>query len=182
MNAICHCRDCVGFNQACDPQEDGSHGTRFLTPNQAAHNAQFYHSDIQVVSGQEYLGKVRLHDKSYFVGCYCRKCGTPLGGDMIYFPLSLVSAHLFRNNQYSIEFLPRYVFFWSSALPNTKPYDRNAIVCQGIMAPLFLWKVIVRAVLGFLFGKNPGGFLNGDFASIPVGIDQVKIEKKSKHQ
>ena len=74
-------------------------------------------------------------------------------------------------------YLPNVVLNYASAIPGTRPYDKRTTVRQGMLAPLFLLRVLTRVLLGLLFGKNTGGLLqHGDddaFKNIPVGLESI---------
>jgi len=92
--AICHCRDCQGFQHALGTAEtvlDGHGGTEILMVSPAA---------LEIVAGGERLAALRLYPKGllrWYAGC----CDTPLGNTpaMPRFPhLGLIAAVLIDVN------------------------------------------------------------------------------------
>jgi hypothetical protein len=162
-NALCHCRDCVGFVQALD---------KSLVQNGATHLVQFYKSDIKVVKGKDSIESVRLRKGSHVVRCYCKKCKTPLGMDIAAGPVSLLMAQLIQE-PYPI-FLPSLVLNLRSAEPGQRPYGRETSVRQGLFAPWFMIRVVARVLLGFFFGKGQGGLLQNDYSKASIGLKYLE--------
>ena len=140
---------------------------------------QFYKSDVQVVAGRTAIGSVRLKENSLMIRCFCLKCGTPLGADVGPGPVVLID-NTFLSTGFDTVFLPSLVLNMASALPECKSYDRRTTVRQGLFAPVFFLRAVARILLGFLFGKGKGGFLENDYSSVPVGIDTIAYEARNK--
>lgn len=165
--ALCHCRDCIRFAKALDGGDE-------LITNRATQMTQFYKSDVKVVRGADQIGSLKLRETSVIARCYCKKCKTPLGADFIPGPVMLLYPSLLRGVNYPL-FLPKLVLNYASAEPGTRRYDRTTTVRQGLLAPLFICRVFARVILGLFFGKgNAGGFLNGSYESVPLGLESIK--------
>ncbi|KAG7371444.1 hypothetical protein IV203_020014 [Nitzschia inconspicua] len=167
-NAVCHCRDCVGFCLALP------NGDSYLQ-NNGSFMVNFYKSDLQLVKGRDMLSTVRLYPHSTIVRIYCGECHTPLGADLVgAAPICLVNETLIHET-YSVRFLPSIVLGYKDALHGTKPYARSVSVKWRNYGPLFLWKSICRVIWGWLVGKSRGGFLENDYnRDFPVGLDGLK--------
>jgi hypothetical protein len=167
-NAICHCKDCVGFYRACP------NGSAIATQNKGTFMVNFYKSDLCLKTGRDKIRGVRLYEKSPMIRTFCGECGTPLGADVTVAPICLVNEALLS---YSVEFLPALVLGYKQAVPGTKPYGRSVVVKQHNFGPIFLCKTIIRAILGLIFGKGKGGMLENLYdQDFPIGMDVLKKE------
>ncbi|KAL3902986.1 MAG: hypothetical protein SGARI_005582 [Bacillariaceae sp.] len=168
-NAICHCNDCVGF---CYTLPNRS---KVMTSNNGTFMINFYKSDVKLTKGRDAIQGVRLYKQSPMLRTYCGKCGTPLGADVTVAPICLLNEALIK---YSVEFLPALVLGFKQALPGTKPYARTVVVKQQNFGPIFMCKTILRLLLGLLFGKGRGGFLENSYEQgFPVGLVTLKIDR-----
>ena len=170
-NAICHCQDCIQFVKTCP-------NGNVVLENNATHMVQFYKSNVQVVKGRDKICGIQLYEKSALIRCYCGECGTPLGADISLGPIMLLYSKFIQGSTMPI-YLPNLVLNYASAGESTRPYDNQTTVRKGLFAPLFVIRVFTRALLGFLFGKGQGGFLDNKYENIPVGLNAIKA-KKSK--
>lgn len=165
---ICHCRDCVGFCQSLP-------GGNILIRNDGTQLIQFYKKDVSVIKGKEQIGSVRLRKNTPLVRCYCKKCQTPLGAEIDSGPILLLYADLIQA-PYPI-FLPSLVLFFSKS-DKARQYASSVVVRQGLIAPLFLLRVLGRVLLGFLLGKNQGGMLENDYSQTVIGLPLDGITSK----
>jgi hypothetical protein len=178
--AICHCKDCVGFAKAL-----GANGELVLT-NNATQMVQFYQSDVEIVQGESDVGALKLRNGTLSIRLYCRRCGTPLGLQASHpVPIIGIYHHLLRSRgDYEggelPVVLPWLVFNYDSALPGTRPYGGCAVVKRGMLAPLFIIRVIGRILLGLAFSKSGNGLLaqDVDVDSIPLGLESIAVSKK----
>lgn len=172
-NAICHCHDCIDFCRACP---EGN----VVINNNSTHMIQFYKSDVRFIRGQDAISSVKLTEKTPLVRCYCGECGTPLGADFSMGPIVLLYSKFISGNNMPL-YLPNLVLNYASApAETTRPYDTHTTVRQGLMAPMFLIRVLSRMLLGFLFGKGKGGLLQNTYDSVPVGLEMIPQPKKTK--
>lgn len=174
-NAICHCHDCIDFVQSCP-------NGRILLQNNSTHMVQFYKSDVTVVEGKNKIQAIRLRDGAPLIRCYCQECGTPLGAEFSKGPIMLLYSKFILGENMPL-YLPNLVLNYASApRKTTRAYDSHTTVRKGMLAPVFILRVIGRVFIGFLFRKGKGGILdaNGDYDSVPVGLDAIGKLVKSK--
>lgn len=167
-SVLCHCHDCVNFCKACQ-------NSTLLLANNATQMVQFYKSDVTVVKGHDKIGRVKLREESFLIRCFCQECGTALGAETMSGPIVLLYSQFISGKEMPV-YLPNVVLNFASASTNTRPYDKRTTVRQGMVAPLFLVRVLTRVLLGVLFHKNTGGLLlqdNDDTSIIPVGLESI---------
>lgn len=144
-----------------------------MTPNYGTFMVNFYKSDVTLQKGRDAIRGVRLYKGSPLVRTYCGKCGTPLGADVTVAPICLLNEALLSS--YSVEFLPSLVLGYKQALPGTRPYARTVVVKQQNFGPIFLFKSILRMLLGLLLGKGRGGMLENEYdQEFPIGLSSLK--------
>jgi len=167
-NALCHCKDCVGFAHACP-------GGDYVIDNHATHLVNYYKSDIKVVKGQDKIRRVRLYENTVLVRTYCSECGTPLGADVISGPITLLYQKLLTSGPV---FVPTIVLARKHAPHDARPYCGIPVARENFSV-WFLIKVVSRVLLGFLLGKHSGGLCGPDYDGVPVGLDKIEGKKKS---
>jgi hypothetical protein len=171
--ALCQCDDCLGFCQAC-PNGD------YVVDNYSTHLVNFYRTDVTVTKGREYIGGVKLNEKTPMVRLFCKECGTPLGAEITMGPVLLLYSKLITKGPI---YLPKLVLGSKWAPPEARAYAGDAIVKYYNFGFIFMLKVMGRVFLGFLLGKGAGPTMldnNDGYQSVPVGFETVKDSVVSK--
>lgn len=150
--------------------------------NNGSHMIQFYKRDVSVVHGNEFIQGVRLHENSHMVRIYCTKCGTALGAEGYgSVPILLLYSQFVTGHNMPI-YLPSLVLNFASApVETTRRYDTHTTVRQGMLGPVFLVRVVLRVVVGLLFGKgNGGGFLECNYENVTLGLESIETTNKQE--
>jgi len=158
--AACYCGDCIGFANAVRTRGEAVKcRLDVIDPDtKCVDMVQFYQSDVKVVQGNENIVVCKVRSDTPVRRFFCGKCCTPLAIEMgpitiLYRKLLSNSSVIDKNEKPLPKYRPQVGLFFAKADPDTKPL-KGIVVRQGVIAPLFLIRVLTRLFLGLILGKG----------------------------
>jgi hypothetical protein len=155
-SVLCQCKDCYTFAHALNDArknnksiKDDNRANMLIGETNAVHMIQFYKSDLMLVKGDEYLGRLKMFPSSPIVRFYSKCCGTPLliwadfGGPICVLYSSLI--HGKKGAKDPVKMIePTVVLNHATAQPNSTPTPDGLVVRSWMIdAPRFAFQTLL---------------------------------------